>query len=156
MLVKKEKITDTMYEKANLLAFYDEDFREDYPYQLVTIIKNRYTGITGTLPLKDYTELKEKYEPEDNSEEDFNNLNEFFTSMSEVFKKTFDDIKETIEPEINAFKDDMINGLSDLENSIKLEKLKSIRKMVIDEGLETKGFIKKIDKRIFILDASSK
>ncbi len=168
MLVRKEDLTNKMYEEANLLAFYEEeDFNEDYPYQTVTIVKNRYTGIVGLISLREYREIKESYEPEpeenkteefeellDNIGSVFENIFNNITSAGEEFLKEASKIKEELKPDFREAKEDILGGLSNAKTVGRIIALNTIRLKAIEEDVATKGFIKKIDLKLAALEMS--
>lgn len=157
MLVRKEDLTEEMYEEANLLAFYDKDFKEYHPYQLVTIVKNRYTGIAGTVSLSHYNELRKEYEPEEDISKEPESLEEVFEEIGSIFNNflgTVLDSGEEFIKEASEIKEDILGAINYAKTKVRIEQLKDIKDRAIKENVSTKGFIKKTDIKISILELS--
>jgi len=136
----------------------------------VLIIKNGMNDISGLVPLSIWISLiedkillnkenaqeetKEETKEEINLNKIFDDLSNIFTeTFSKTFTKTFSETKTT--DFINETRS-VIKNVIDKENiSIKLElkELKMIREKAIKNKVQTKGFIKKINERILLVES---
>ena len=140
----------------------------------VLIIKNGMNDISGLVPLsiwisliedkillnKEDTQEETKEEIKEETKEDIN-LNKIFDDLSNIFTETFSKTftKTFSETKTTDFINEtrsVIKNVIDKENiSIKLElkELKMIREKAIKNKVQTKGFIKKINERILLVES---
>jgi len=167
-------VTNEEILKYDLVGVVDITF-EGLPS--INVIKNTMNGVTGKIPLQMWLSLvddkiedskegvKEKEVPKPEKTEYVRIFDEFtdifgegFATVTEAINDTIEKIKfEDLGTEIqSAFDSTIKKVLDEKENiSIKLElaELKMIREKAIKNKVQTKGFLKKIDKRILLVEA---
>jgi len=120
----------------------------------INVIKNTMNGVIGKIPTQMWLSLVDDKINESEqdtkeapvSEPKKNEFDKMFDELTEVFSDVFSEGLATATETI----DDAIENIS-----IKLElaELKMIREKAIKNKVQTKGFLKKIDKRILLLEA---
>jgi len=146
----------------------------------INVIKNTMNGVTGKIPLQMWLSLvddkieKSKHDTKEGpvskaSEPEKNEFDRIFDEFTDIFSEGFATATEAVNDAIekiksedlgtevqSAFDNTIEKVLHEKENiSIKLElaELKMIREKAIKNKVQTKGFLRKIDKRILLVEA---
>jgi len=140
MLIKEEELNRDIIDNNDLIGIEVEFFGN----KVVRIIKNNYNDVLGIVPFSVYEDIVDEFETEVYEDIDDEYKSDIIGDILEGLFGKENRVKEEAKEYV-----DMINELvKKTEVKVKIAKLELMREQADELGVSTKGFLKKVDKKI--------